>query len=192
MIDGALFVGHGDCVLNCLGEFLCIPGIDNDTPIQRLRRPREFTQYHHPVTFLLRANVLVRNLPSAPTQKQDKVLGVLGAGGRYEIHSVSGGANETDVADVVEGNEFGKVNRLMHKMNRDKLDAAELSVDTTNEFIYRCPEILVLLHISPRRHGNLNQHHLYRKAPVQKEGIFFTLPRHSGCLVRKTSKACNF
>jgi hypothetical protein len=78
----------------------------------------------------------------------------------YEIHSVSGGADETDVADVVEGDEFREINRLMHKMNRDKLDTPELSVDTTDEFIHRRPEILILLHISPRRHSNLDQHHL--------------------------------
>jgi hypothetical protein len=80
--------------------------------------------------------------------------------GRYEVHSISSTADKTDIADVIQGNKFGEINRLMHIMNRDKLDAPELSVDPPDEFIYRCTEILVLFHISPRRHCNLNQNHL--------------------------------
>lgn len=48
----------------------------------------------------------------------------------------------------------------MHKVNRHKLDSAETAIDTTNEFVDCCAQILVLLDILSRGHSELHKDNL--------------------------------
>ena len=48
----------------------------------------------------------------------------------------------------------------MHKVYRHKLDSAETSVDTTDELVDGCAQILVLLDVLSRGHGKLNKDNL--------------------------------
>lgn len=45
----------------------------------------------------------------------------------------------------------------MHEVYRHKLNGAETSVDTTNELVYSCAQILVLLDVLSRGHGELHK-----------------------------------
>ena len=79
---------------------------------------------------------------------------------RYQVHSISSTAYKTHVTDIVKGYKLDKVHRLMHIMNRHEFYAPELTVNTTNEFIHCCAEILVLLNIATRWNCDLNQDYL--------------------------------
>src|SRR5271156_2900345 len=90
MINSSLLITHGDSILNSLCQFFRIPRIHNNTSIQTLSSSRKFTQYHHAMTLLLSTNIFVGD----------------------KVHAISCTAHKTDIADVVQGYEFGKVNGL--------------------------------------------------------------------------------
>jgi hypothetical protein len=48
----------------------------------------------------------------------------------------------------------------MHKVYRHKLDSTETSVDTTDQLVDGCTQILVLLDVLSRGHGKLNKDNL--------------------------------
>src|SRR5271170_6202920 len=151
MIDSSLFIRHCNRILNRLCQFRSIPWVDNNTSIQRLCSASKFTENHDSVTSLLSTDIFVRYLHANQQDTGKK---------EHEIHSVTGGTDETDIADAVEGDEFGKVDGLMHKVNWHEFDTAELAVDPSHEFIDCSPKVLVLFHIASGRNCHLNQDHL--------------------------------
>lgn len=118
------------------------------------------------MTFLLSANIFVGNLHPLTHGTIVKE--------RYKVHSVASGTDETYVADVVEGDEFGKVDGLMHVVNRHEFDTAELAVDTSDEFIDGGTKVLVFFHVSSGRDCYLNQYHLAISQSRRRrgEGLF--------------------
>jgi len=60
----------------------------------------------------------------------------------------------------------------MHEVYRHKLNGAETSVDTTNELVYSCAQILVLLDVLSRGHGELHKDDLSNPLRVLGEEEF--------------------
>jgi len=118
------------------------------------------------VTSLLSTDVFVRYLPAISKIQERK---------EYEIHSVTGGTDETDIADAVECDEFGKVDGLMHKVNWHEFDTAVLAVDASHEFIDCSTKILVFFHVTTGWNCYLNQDHL---SISRSNGWGQTFPRH--------------
>jgi hypothetical protein len=78
----------------------------------------------------------------------------------YQVHSISSGGDETNIADGVQGNKLDEINRLMHIMNGHELDTSELPVDTSYEFIDSRTQILVFFDIASGGNGDLYKDHL--------------------------------
>jgi hypothetical protein len=78
----------------------------------------------------------------------------------HQVHAVTRTGHQADIADRVQRAQFVKRQALMHKVYRHKLDSAETSVDTTDELVDGCAQILVLLDVLSRRHGKLNKDNL--------------------------------
>ena len=60
----------------------------------------------------------------------------------------------------------------MHEVYRHKLDGAETSVDTPDELVYSCPQILVFLDILSRGHSELRKDNLSNPLRVLGEEEF--------------------
>jgi hypothetical protein len=78
----------------------------------------------------------------------------------HQVHAVAGTGHQADIANRVQRAQFIKCQALMHKVNRHKLDSAETAIDTTNEFVDCCAQILVLLDILSRGHSELHKDNL--------------------------------
>src|SRR6267154_1940506 len=82
----------------------------------------------------------------------------------YQVHSISCTGHQTDITNCVQSAEFVGSQTLVHEMDRHELDCTKTTVNATDKLIYRCPQVLVILNILPRRHSKLNQHDLMAHA----------------------------
>ncbi len=76
------------------------------------------------------------------------------------------------IADRVQRAQFIKRQALVHEVYRHKLNGAETSVDTTNELVYSCAQVLVLLDVLSRGHGELRKDDLPNPLRVLGEEEF--------------------
>lgn len=81
----------------------------------------------------------------------------------YEIHSIPGGGDKTDITDGVEGTKFVKRQTFMHEMNRHKLHCPETAIDSSNQFVYGRSQVLIFLDVLTGRNGKLYQYDLQRR-----------------------------
>lgn len=102
VVDASLLVSHGDGVVNGIGQFFRVPGVDDDAAVKTLSCTGKFRQDHGTVALLLSCNVLVRD----------------------EVHAVAGRRNEADITDSVECNQLVEGDRLVHEVDGHEFDGA--------------------------------------------------------------------
>lgn len=75
----------------------------------------------------------------------------------HQIHTVSSASNQAGITDGIQGTELIKGNAAMQEMDGHALHSAKSTVDPSDGLVDDGPEVLILLDILPRRHGDLNQ-----------------------------------
>ena len=141
VVDASLLVSHGDSVVNGIGQFFRVPGVDDDAAVETLSCASEFGQDHGSMTLLLRCDVLVG----------------------HKVHAIAGRRNETDITDSVECNQLIKRDRLVHEVDGHEFDGAydsldggmhvlseeltKFAVDSADQLVHDSTEVLVLLDI---------------------------------------------
>ncbi|CRK33032.1 hypothetical protein BN1708_005977 [Verticillium longisporum] len=131
----ALLGGHGDGVVEGVGELLGVPGVDDEGAGEGLGGAGELGEDHDAVTLALRGNVLVRD----------------------EVHAVAGRGDEADVRDGVQGRQLLEGDGLVEEVDRHKLNGAEAAVDAADELVDDGAEVLVLLDVLARWDRHLNE-----------------------------------
>lgn len=65
----------------------------------------------------------------------------------YQVHSIPRAGHQTDVTYGIQSAQFVESQTLVHEVYRHELDRAKPTVDASNKFVYRCPQVLVILNI---------------------------------------------
>lgn len=102
VVESALFGAHGDRVMDGVGQFFSVPGVDNDAAVETLRGTSELGQDHGAVAFLLAGNVLVG----------------------HEVHAITCRRNQTHVGNSVQSDELVEGDRLVHEVDRHEFDCS--------------------------------------------------------------------
>ena len=113
-IVGLALVGaHGNRVVDRVGKLLRVPRVDDQTSVQTLSCASELGQNHDAMILALRGNILIRD----------------------EVHAITGGADQADIADSVESSELIERDGLVEEVDGHELDSAEFAVDTADKLV---------------------------------------------------------
>lgn len=102
VVDASLLVSHGDGVVDGIGQFFRVPGVDDYAAVETLGCTSEFGQDHGTVTLLLSGNIFVRD----------------------EVHAVAGRRDKADITDSVECDQLVEGDRLVHEVDWHELDGS--------------------------------------------------------------------
>jgi hypothetical protein len=81
-------------------------------------------------------------------------------GSTYQVHAITCTGDQADVADCVQCTKLGEWERLVHEMDRHKVNCPESPVDPSNKLINRGAQVLVFFHILSGGNRELNQNNL--------------------------------
>ena len=65
----------------------------------------------------------------------------------HEVHTITRTCDQADVTNGVEGAELVERQALVHEVDGHEVNGAEATVDSADEFVDRCTEVLVLLDV---------------------------------------------
>lgn len=139
--------GHGDGVVDGVGELLGVPGVDDEARGERLGGARELGQDHDAVAVALARDVLVR----------------------HEVHAVARRRHEADVRHGVERRQLVRVHALVQEVDRHELDRPEPPVDPPHQLVHHRPQVLVLLDVAAGGDRHLHEHDLAPPLRVLRE-----------------------
>ena len=78
----------------------------------------------------------------------------------YQVHAVASGSDQTGVTDGIQRSELFKGDGAVHEVDRHELDGAEATVDSSHQLVDVRAQVLILLDILTRGHGDLHQYYL--------------------------------
>ena len=80
--------------------------------------------------------------------------------GTHQVHTITSTGNQASVRQSVHCRQLLERYRLVHEVNRHKLDRTEATVDAAYELVDGRAQVLVLLDVLTGRNGELNENDL--------------------------------
>lgn len=96
-----------------------------------------------------------------------------------EVHAVARRSDQASVRDLVQGRQFREGDRAVQEVDRHPIDRAEPAVDPPDQLVDRRAQVLVLLDVLARRHGDLDEDDL-----AEPLWVFFEEDLHRVQLLR--------